>query len=381
MTQQFSLKRLVWYFLKLGTIGFGGSVALAHAMQTDLVEKDAWLSETQFLQGLTLSQLAPGPLAAQLAIYIGFVKARILGATLAGLAFVLPSFLIVLGLALLYQHFGQISFITAALYGIGAGVIGIIASSGYALTKRTMKKKALLWVLYAIMFAATVLTRSTNVLLFIGAGIVTMIVYTKEKLTLPKKPSSFAMLPFALPSFPILATLFQTNLVKIFVFFFLAGSIAFGGGLAIVPYLQNGVIAQFHWLTNKQFVDAVAVAMITPGPVVIAATFIGYFAGNIPGAILATLAIFLPVYLIVIFLTPIFHKHAQNPHMVAFVEGVLAAAMASIAGSIILLGMDSIVDIPTFFLALAAFIATKFFKVPSVVVVIAAAVIGILVHR
>ncbi len=371
------LKNIFFYFLKLGAIGFGGSVALTHAMQNDLVEKKKWITNEQFLQGLTLSQLAPGPLAAQLAIYIGFVKAQVLGATLAGIAFVLPSFLMVLGISILYTHFGNVSFVQKALYGIGAAVIGIIASSGLTLTQRTMKKKVLLWIIYGAIFFITLITKSTNVLFFIAAGIVAMLVYSKEKLRIPK---ALAITPFFFFSTKYLAGFFAAPLVKIFLYFFVAGSIAFGGGLAIVPFLQSGVVSQFHWLTNKQFVDAVAVAMITPGPVVIAATFIGYFAGQIPGAIVATLAIFLPVYFIVIFLTPLFVRHAENARMVAFVEGVTSAAMASIAGSVILLGHTSIRDIYAFVIAVLAFIVMKFLKVPSAIIIVIAAAISILLH-
>ena len=378
MLKKYSLLRLILYFLTLGTIGFGGSIALAQAMQSELVEKRRWLSEEEFLRGLTLSQLAPGPLAAQLAIYIGFVKGRILGATAAGIAFVFPSFLMVLIISMLYMHYGDLPLIQASLYGIGASVVGIIAASGYTLTQRTMKKKILLWLIYGLVFTVTVISNSTSIFLFIGAGLLTMFVYTKEKLSKAQLP---VITPFTF-HFASFSTTFLSSLpIKLFSYFFIAGSIAFGGGLAIVPFLQHGVVSQYHWLTHKQFVDAISVAMITPGPVVITSTFIGYIAGNISGAIIATIAIFLPVYLIVIFLTPLFNRHAENPRMIAFVEGVIAAAMASIAGSVILLGMQSVKDISTAIIALSSAIAMKFFKVPGIILVIAGTVIGIILHH
>ncbi|MDE2025035.1 MAG: chromate efflux transporter [Patescibacteria group bacterium] len=378
MINKYSLKNSIIYFLKLGTIGFGGSIALAHAMQTDLVEKGKWLTNEEFLRGLTLSQLAPGPLAAQLAIYIGFVKARILGATVAGIAFVLPSFLMVLIISILYSQFSNLVFVRSALHGIGAAVIGIIAVSGYTLTKRNMKQKRLLWFIYAVIFLVTIFTKSTNVLLFIFAGILTMFVYTKETVRIPRE---WVVIPFFIPSSEFFINIFSVPLVKMFLYFFIAGSIAFGGGLAIVPFLQNGVVNQFHWLTNKQFVDAIAVAMITPGPVVIAATFIGYLAGQIPGAIIATLAIFLPVYFIVIFLTPIFIRHSENPRMIAFIEGVIAAAMASIAGSVILLGLNSINNLYTLCLALLTVISIKFFRIPGIIIILVAGTVSILLKQ
>ena len=380
--KDYSLKNLALYFLKLGALGFGGSVVLARIMQKDLVEKRKWLSDDEFLRGLTLSQLAPGPLAAQLAIYIGYIKASILGATVAGVTFVLPSFLMVLVIGILYSKFSNLSFMQSALFGIGAAVIGIIAYSGYSLTKKTMKNKFLLWFIYVVIFLLTVVTKSVNILFFIGAGLLTVIFYSKERIHFPRDwKKTWVTVPIFLYPSTLMVNLMSIPLIKIFTFFFLAGSIAFGGGLAILPFLQHGVIQQYHWLNNKQFVDAVSVAMITPGPVVIAATFIGYFAGQIPGAVIATIAIFLPVYLIVIFLTPLFNKHAQNPQVVAFIEGVLAAAMASIAGSVVLLGQESMTNTAEFVIAVLALVATKFFKVPSVIIVLAAGLIGILIFH
>lgn len=380
--KDYSIKNLILYFLKLGTLGFGGSVVLARMMQKDLVEKRKWLTDDEFLRGLTLSQLAPGPLAAQLAIYIGYVKSSIMGATIAGVAFVLPSFLIVLAIAILYSSFSNLSLMQSALYGIGSAVIGIIAYSGYSLTKKTMKNKFLLWFIYVVIFLLTLVTKSVNILFFIIAGLLTVIFYSKEKIHISKDwKKNWVIGPILLYPSTLILNLMSIPLIKIFVFFFMAGSIAFGGGLAILPFLQHGVIQQYHWLNNKQFVDAVSIAMITPGPVVIAATFIGYFAGQIPGAIMATIAIFLPVYLIIILFTPLFNKHAQNSHVVAFIEGVLAAAMASIAGSVVLLGQESITSISEFVVAVLALVATKFFKIPSVIIVLIAGVVGILIFH
>ncbi|MGH7245650.1 MAG: chromate efflux transporter [Candidatus Levyibacteriota bacterium] len=374
--KSYSLKKLALYFLKLGTFGFGGSIALAHAMQQDLVEKKKWLTQDEFLQGLTLSQLAPGPLATQLAIYIGFVKAKTLGATLAGIAFILPSFLLVLFISMLYVHFGTLPIIQFALYGISAAIIGIIASSAYTLTKRYMKKKILLWIIYIVVCIVTISTKSTNVFLFILAGVICMQVYVKETVRIPK---NWMLLPL-LPATGLFTTLFSQTLVKLFLFFLLAGTIAFGGGFAILPFLQHGAVMQYHWLTNKQFLDAIAVAMITPGPVLIAATFIGYLTAGFPGALLATLAIFFPVYCIVIFLTPLFNKHAQHPKMVAFIEGVTAAAMASIVGSVVLLGQEAIKDVPTLLLACFALCAVRFLKIPSTIIILIAGIISIAIH-
>lgn len=368
-----TLKDLVLYFLKLGSIGFGGSIVLAHAMHKDLVQEKHWIDEKEYLRGLTLSQLAPGPLSAQLAIYIGYVTDGVWGATLSGIAFIFPSFLLVVLLSIIYLQFGALTLIQAALYGIGASVIGIIASSAYSLTTRTMKPEILLWIIFVIALVLFGFLRQTSVVIFILAGVITMLVYTHEKLPRPPKLFGIAGISVSLS--------FVGPLAKLFSFFLQAGTFAFGGGLAIVPFLQTGVVEQYHWLTQKQFIDAIAVAMITPGPVVIAATFIGYLVAGISGAIISTIAIFLPVYLIVILLTPLFIKHAENPQLIAFIEGVIAAAMGAIAGSIITLGEKSIIDPQTLCIAIAAFLFAHFLKIPSVILVICAGILGLLLYH
>ncbi len=367
---------LASYFLMLGTTGFGGSVALAHAMHKNLVDDKNWISDTEYVRGLTLSQLAPGPLSAQLAIYIGYITQGILGATVAGISFVLPSFLLVLLFSIIYLQVGNIEPVQEALYGIGAAVIGIIAASAISLTRRTIKPKRLLWGIFLIAFILGAFLNLASIFIFITAGIITMVAYTKEKLSPPPKDLlSIGILlpPSILPSI--------TTLGMLFAFFIQAGTFAFGGGLAILPFLQDVVVDQNHWLTNKQFIDAIAVAMVTPGPVVIAATFIGYIVAGPIGAIISTIAIFLPVYLIVILLTPLFIKHADNSQLIAFIEGVTAAAMGTIAGSIIVLGEKSIIDLPTLLLCLGAFIFSYLYKIPSVIIVIIAALIGIFLHH
>jgi chromate transporter len=378
MNEGYSFRKLILYFLKLGATGFGGSIALAHAMHRDLVVNKKWLTDEQFRTGLTLSQIAPGPLAAQLAIYIGFVKAGVKGASGSAIAFVLPSFVMVAAISVFYSHFEKLSILQAILYGIGASVIGIIASSGYRLTRQTMQRKKLLWIIYLSVFLATILTKSTNVLLYLLGGITAMLVYTKEQISIPK---NWLVIPLIITTSPLTAFVLNNRLLKLFLFFLTAGTIAFGGGLAIVPYLQDGAVHNYHWLTEKQFVDAVAVAMITPGPVVIASTFIGYLTAGFFGALVATVAIFLPVYLIVIFLTPFFIKHAKHPRMVAFIEGVLASAMASIAGSVLLLGEHSVTSIATFLLAVTSFLLAHKTRVPAVVIILFAGILGIFFYK
>jgi len=381
--RKYTLGQLVIYFLKLGSWGFGGPVALVGYMHRDLVDDKQWLTEEQYREGLALAQLAPGPLAAQLGIYIGFVHYGLLGATLAGLAFVLPSFIMVVLLGMLYQMYSGLAWMREVFYGVGAAVIGIISISAYKLTIKSVGKintesiKAnwLLWLFYLIAVAITVITQQEQILLFIGCGLLYMIV---------KAPPGWLKKPATLPAFLLTGIGFwsfsKDTLIRIGLFFLKAGTFVFGSGLAIVPFLHAGVVNDYHWLNESQFVDAVAVAMITPGPVVITVGFIGYLVAGFPGAAVAALATFLPCFLFTVILAPHFKKIAKNKSVKAFVDGITAAVIGALVGSVIIIATRSIVDIPTGLIAAAAMlllIYTKKIQEPHVI--IAAALIGFLI--
>ncbi len=259
-----SLPRFVGYFLWLGTVGFGGPIALAGHMQQDLVDDRGWIRKEDYLEGLALAQLAPGPLAAQLAIYLGYIRAGVLGATAVGVAFVLPSFVMVLGLSAAYVRFGGLPWMQGMFYGIGAAVIGIIARSAFKLTKLTLGKDKLLWGIFAILAISTAWTSQEIVCLFLLSGVVNVLAKAFPRRLLARSTASALFAPAAIGMFAVNGTLLQ-----IFVYFAKAGMFVFGSGLAVVPFLYGGVVQGHHWLTDHQFVDAVAVAMITPGPVVI----------------------------------------------------------------------------------------------------------------
>lgn len=373
-----TLQQLILYFLRLGSIGFGGPVALVGYMRRDLVERKNWITDEDYKEGLALAQLAPGPLAAQLAIYIGYVQYKILGATLAGIAFVLPSFLMVIGLGWLYLHFGGLKWMQAVFYGVGACVIGIIAMSAYKLTYRTIGRDRLLWVIYLTAATLTVITRTENVFFFLGAGILVWLVKSPPKIV-NRKGKVYI---FALPLFVALTIgtfTISDTLWNIFMFFCKAGSFVFGSGLAIVPFLYNGVVNQYGWLTEHQFIDAVAVAMITPGPVVITVGFIGYLVAGLPGACVAAFATFLPCYLFTVIPAPYFKKYGKLPAIKAFVDGVTAAAIGAIAGAVVVLGTKSLFDIPTILIAVVtAFVLWKYKKMQEPFIIIAAAFIGLI---
>jgi chromate transporter len=379
----YSLWQLVMYALKLGTLGFGGPVALVGYMHRDLVEARKWISEADYKEGLTLAQLMPGPLAAQLAMYLGYVHYRNLGATLVGIAFVVPSFVMVVLIGMAYVAYGGLTWMQAVFYGVGACVIGIIAISAYKLTTKTIGKDKLLWAIYLIGAAVTVITESELVVLFLIAGVLVWLVRAPPKRWfggggMPATIAISAQLPAATP---VVASLDWSVLWQIGVFFAEAGAFVFGSGLAIVPFLYGGVVNEHHWLTERQFVDAVAVAMITPGPVVITVGFIGYLVAGFPGAVVAAIATFLPCYFFTIIPAPYFKKHGKHPGIVAFVDGVTAAAIGTITGAVIVLGKRSITDVPTVLLAVVTvMLIWKFKKLPEPVIVVAAAVIGLLMY-
>ncbi|WP_330115690.1 chromate transporter (plasmid) [Pseudomonas sp. JS3066] len=377
--RSYTLWQLVAYFLRLGALGFGGPVALAGNMDRDLVERRQWFTEADYKEGLALAQLAPGPLAAQLAIYLGFVHYSFLGATLVGLAFVLPSFLMVIGLGWAYTHFGGLGWMQAVFYGVSSAVIGIIAISTWKLSTKNIGKDKLQWAIFAVAAAVTIITQSEELWLFLGAGVLVWLLRAPPKFI---KPSS-TLHSSAIPLLALLglSNVDWTKLWQITKYFFYAGSFVFGSGLAIVPFLYSGVVKEYGWLTDHQFLDAVAVAMITPGPVVITTGFIGFLVADFWGAVAAALATFLPCYLFTVLPAPYFKKYGKKPGIVAFVDGVTAAAIGSLAGAVVVIGVRSIKDVPTALLALGtAALLWKFKKLPEPIVVAAAALIGLVVY-
>src|SRR5216683_2235080 len=329
------LREFLLYFLHLGTLGFGGPIALAGHMQKDLVEERKWVSSQDYVEGLAFSQLSPGPLAAQLAMYLGW---------------------------------------------IGAAVIAIITRSAYKLIRSTLKNDWLLWALFTALAVTTAWKESEIVWLFLLCGFIAMFV---------KAPPRGGLSRRAAPAFVGLEKLFTGALGPataaavgtLFLFFLKAGAFVFGSGLAIVPFLYGGVVGKFHWLTERQFLDAVAVAMITPGPVVITAGFIGYLVAGAIGAVLAALAVFAPPYLIVIAGAPYYRRFAKNLQVKAFVQGVTAAAVGAIAGAAFILGRRSLIDLPTVSIAVATFGLLSFKKIPEPVLILAAGIAGLLLFK
>lgn len=380
-TPVYSLRQLVQYFFKLGYAGFGGPVALVGYMHRDLVEERHWISEEEYKDGLALAQLAPGPLAAQLGIYLGYVHYRVLGATLAGLAFVLPSFVMVVVIGMAYKLSGGLPWMQAIFYGVGASVVGIISISSYKLTEKSISKvngkaivqKWMLWAFFIIAAAVTILTEQEGVLLFALAGLLHMLLKAPPKWI--KKPSmANSILLFGIGFWNFDAS----TLGRIAWFFTKAGAFVFGSGLAIVPFLHSGVVTEYKWLNEHEFIDAVAVAMITPGPVVITVGFIGYLVAGFPGATVAALATFLPCYLFTILPAPYFHKYGKHPSIKAFVDGITAAVVGALAGAVIVIAIRTMKDIPTALIALATIVVLLKTKVKEPPIILIAAAIGLI---
>lgn len=377
-TSPYSLGQLVRYFLYLGTLGFGGPIALVGAMRRDLVERRGWVSPDDYAEGVALAQLAPGPLAAQLAIYLGWVRARLLGATLVGVAFVLPSFLMVLALSALYLRYGGLSWMQGAFYGVGSAVIAIIARSASKLVRQTIGGDRLLWAVLAVNAVVTAVFEREDLWVFLVSGVVVMLGQAPPRWR-PRSATLLSALP--LPSWLITglygpAT--SRSLWEIGLFFTEAGAFVFGSGLAIVPFLYGGVVERFHWLDQRQFLDAVAVAMITPGPVVITVGFIGYQVAGPLGAATAALGVFLPCYLFTVIPAPYFRRIARNRSIRAFVDGVTAAATGAIAGAAVVLARRALIDVPTVLIAAGSLaLLVRFRKLPEPVLILGAGVLGL----
>ncbi|PYP57554.1 MAG: chromate transporter [Gemmatimonadetes bacterium] len=374
-----TLREFVVYFLKLGTLGFGGPIALAGYMQRDLVDERGWIAPDDYKQGLALAQLAPGPLAAQLAIYLGWVRGRVLGATLVGIAFVAPSFLMVLILSALYLKFGGLAWMQALFYGIGAAVIAIIAWSAARLARTTLGRDRLLWGLFAVSLIVTAWTAREIIWVFVASGLIPLL--ARARPAMPTKTLLVAAWPAWLTS-GLTGAASVGGLWKLFAYFAAAGLFVFGSGLAIVPFLHGGVVEQFRWLTERQFLDAVAVSMITPGPVVITVAFIGYLVAGPLGATVAAIGVFAPVYFVTVLAAPHFRRFAESPRIKAFVDGVTAAATGAIAGAVLVLGRRALVDLPTVLICAATLaVIVKMKRVPEPALIAASGVVGLLLKH
>ncbi len=366
------LWQLVRYFLRLGAFGFGGPIALAGDMQRDLVPR-GWITPQEYVEGLAFAQMMPGPLAAQLAMWIGFLRYGVLGATLVGFVFVLPPFSIVLVIAALYVAYNGLAIVQALFYGIGPVVIAIVALSAVRLARATVGKDRAMWIIFGVVMLITVFARAEIAVLFALGGLVGVVLYAPPWKSPVKVVHCLFLMPLSAPvTLPLLAELGW--------FFTIAGAFTFGSGLAIVPFLHQGVVLDHHWLTERQFLDAVAVGIITPGPVVITAAFVGYLVAGFWGSLVSAAAVFLPVLLFVLFIGRFILKYRAHPVLKGFVKGATAAATGAIAGAAVILGQGSIYDLPTALIGVASLVLLWRVKVPELALIALAAGAGILLR-
>jgi chromate transporter len=372
-----SLHDFLRYFVRLGTTGFGGPIATVGYMQRDLVEDREWLDRQDFLNGVALGQTMPGPLAAQVAMWVGFLQRGAFGAFAVSLPFILPSFLVVLVIAFFYVDYQGLDWVQALFYGIAPGVMAIIAIAAYKLARLTNRKDGRLWAISAVTLLVTAVTQSEVALLFIGAGLLVVVIEAPPKFLGRSGAAAFLPSPLVAQSVVVMSATAETY-VALTLFFLKAGAFIFGSGLAIVPFLREGVVEQHHWLNAEQFLDAVAMGLITPGPVVITATFIGYLVGGLLGAVIATVAIFLPIYLGVVLPGPWLIRHQDHPQVRAFVRGATAAAAGAIAGATIILIRQAVIDVPTALIAATALLLLWRFKLQEPIIVLLAGIAGLI---
>jgi chromate transporter len=364
------VRELVRYFLRLGLLGFGGPVALVGQMERELVTERGWLSKEQMREVIAVCQSLPGPLAIQVGIFISYLRAGFWGAWAGGWAFILPNFLIVAALGALYVHFGALQPVTAIFYGVSPVVIALILHSCYRLAKLGMED-ALQWGIAVACFVVTVMRKSEVALLFVAAGTLGVLYYG----TLSRRPPASTALFVAIPAAPVASS---PVLAKLLLFFLKAGALTFGSGLVIVPFLQQGVVQEYGWLGQREFLIAVAIGMISPGPVVITATFVGYLVAGFWGAVAATVGIFLPSFLLILVAAPVLKRHRANRNVQGFVKGAYAAAIGTILGASVLLGRIAIGDWLTILIGVIALVVLFRWKVSNPLLMAAAAAVGLI---
>jgi chromate transporter len=374
--EEVGLRDIAGYFLRLGAFGFGGPIALAGYMQRDLVERRGWITQEEYLEGLAVAQTMPGPLAAQLAMWLGYVRRGFWGAVAAAIPFILPPFVIVTVVAALYVAFAGSNLIQALFYGIGPTVIALILRGAWKLLRVTVKSDRRLWAIFAVVAIVTFVVRSEVAIMFVLSGFVGVLLYARP--TWSRLGAAPGMLPLGLANIVAATGSADPNtLLTLAVFFFKAGAFTFGSGLAIVPFLQQGVVHEYGWLSEREFLDAVAMGMITPGPVVITAVFVGYLVAGFAGGLIAGIGVFLPPFLMVVLFGPLIMRYRKHPVVQGFTKGATAAAAGAIVGAAGVIATQVLVDVPTVAIFVVAFVILWRSKVSEPLLVGASAVVGL----
>jgi len=381
-THAFSrLAELAALFLKLGTIGFGGPAAHIALMESEVVQKRNWVTKQQFLDMLGAANLIPGPTSTEMAINVGFARAGWSGLCVAGVSFIVPAALITGAFAWAYVRFGALPRAVSVLTAIQAAIIAIIALAIWRLGKSAVKD-ARLAALGGLALAAFLSGLNPLIILF-GGGVVGMII--NVRLSPPRSSVLFSLPPplwritrmdwLGLLAIPIPSA--RPSLLRIGLFFLKIGAVLYGGGYVLLAFLEQGLVHQQAWLTRQQLVDAIAIGQFTPGPVFSTATFIGYLLGGYPGAVVATIAIFLPSFLYVGLLAPLLFRLRKSPWMSGFMDSVNVCAVALMAGVTLKLAAAILHGWQTVLIAAIALAVLLRWKISPVWVVLGAGCTGL----
>ena len=349
------LEEIARVFLKIGAMSYGGP-AIMGIMQTELQEKRQWIEKPQFVEGLALVNMLPGPGATQLGIYLGHTKAGLLGGIIAGLCFMLPAFLIMLALATAYVAFGALPSARNAFYGIGPVVVGIFAVSVYRLGKGTIKEFAQIVIAFAA--AAVMLLTSVGIILpLLAAGSVGIVLFHSRRIGIIALSVLAVLCGLYYASDILLAKWAVTvpdlaqrssstppGLLELGIFFFKVGAFTFGGGLSMLAFIQEQVVNQFGWLTPREFIDGLALGQLTPGPILMLAAFIGFKLAGFAGAAVAGSAIFLPSFLMILSILPLLNRMKDLEWLKAFMRGVGPAVIGALAVSLVQLAPHAAPD-------------------------------------
>ncbi len=371
--ERIPIKSIVRYYLGLGTLGFGGPAALVAQMEQDLVQKRQWVTREEFREAVAVCQSLPGPLAIQVGIFISYLRGGFWGAWAGGWAFIFPNFVIVATLGALFLRVGDLPLVGAIFYGVSPAVIALIVYSCYRLTKLGMDD-IVQWLIAAGCLAVTVALRAEIALLFAVSGLVGILYYA----VLRHWRSMPLQLLAAIPPIAGGQNHSASTLAQLLTFFLKAGSLTFGSGLVIVPFLEKGLVQQTGWLDERRFLIAVAIGMLSPGPVVITATFVGYLVAGFWGSLVSTVGIFFPSFLLILIVAPVLIRHRANPYVQGFVKGAYAAAIGTIFGAAVLLSRIAIGDLLTLLVALGSLAALARWHVPTYALVAVTAVVGVL---
>jgi chromate transporter len=366
------LREVALLFLRLGTIGFGGPAAHSAMMHDEVVKRRKWLDEERFLDLIGATNLIPGPNSTEMAIHLGYLRAGWGGLILGGACFILPAMLIVTLLAWVYKTYGSTPQVGSLLYGVKPVVIAIVIQALLSLGRKAIRTKfsALVGAITIVLYLLGV----NPLVLLLGGGVVVMLIANISRLRQISLPAVLPWLPFALAT----QAAEPFNLAALFFVFLKIGAVLYGSGYVLLAFLQADLVDRYGWLTQQQLLDAIAIGQSTPGPVFTTATFIGYLLGDLPGALVATLGIFLPSFIFVAMSNPLIPRLRESLWFGALLDGVNATSLGLMAAVTLQLGQAAFVDPLTVLLGLAAILLLLRWKVNSTWLIAGGAAIGLL---